>query len=353
MVAVSSVLLLIFLSGRFVGYLSEAAAGRISADSLLWLISFRFPGFLELILPLGLFIGILLAYGRMYLESEMTVLHACGASPHKLLVLTILSSIFVSFIVAAMSLYLTPKWMRHEERMLANQSKLTEFDLLSPGRFQGLKSGQRVTYTEAISDDKKVLKHVFISEKSPDGKKLIVLSAESGTLNIDDKTGSRFLLLHHGKRFDGIPGEANYKVVSFDTYGVKLHEQKADDRGRKIEYLKTQELLASSSPEARAMLQWRISVPLLVPIVTLLAVPLSRVNPRQGRFFHLLPAMLIYITYLGLLIVSRKALSKDQIPEWLGMWWVHILFLAIGLFLQFKQDIKLRLQARKGEKLSA
>jgi lipopolysaccharide export system permease protein len=82
-------------------------------------------------------------------------------------------------------------------------------------------------------------------------------------------------------------------------------------------------------------LHWRISLPLIVPIVTLLAVPLSRVNPRQGRFFHLLPAMLVYITYLGLLIVARNALAEQKVPQWIGMFWVHGLFLGLGLWLQF------------------
>jgi len=348
MTAVSSVLLLIFLSGRFIRYLAEAADGRISSHVLFTLIGYRFPGFLELILPLGLFIGILLAYGRMYLESEMTVLNACGVSPHKVLFLTLVCSLFVSVVVGIMGLYYSPWGMRQEEKLLAAQSKLTEFDLLSPGRFQALKSGLRVTYAQSISGDKKILHHVFISEKSTDGKKLVVLSASSGTMIINPKTGSRFLILHNGKRFDGIAGKANYKVVTFDTYGVRLQEQKADNRGRKIEYLRTQELWNSKEPDARAVLQWRISLPLLVPIMVLLAVPLSRVNPRQGRFFQLFPAMLIYITYLGLLIVSRKALAKEQIPEWVGLWWVHLLFLGVGLILQFGRDFKNRHWQRKG-----
>ena len=93
--------------------------------------------------------------------------------------------------------------------------------------------------------------------------------------------------------------------------------------------------MKSDNLEDRALLHWRFSLPLIVPIVTLLAVRLSRVNPRQGRFFHLLPAMLVYITYLGLLIVARDALADGKVPEWIGMLWVHALFLAFGLWLQF------------------
>ena len=99
MLAVSGILLLVFMSGRFIKYLAEAAAGELAGDVLFQIMAYRFPGFLELILPLGFFIGILLAYGRMYLESEMTVLFACGVSDKQLLVKTLLGSIPVMLVV--------------------------------------------------------------------------------------------------------------------------------------------------------------------------------------------------------------------------------------------------------------
>ncbi len=340
MVAVAGVLLLIFMSGRFIKYLADAAAGELAADVLFSIMAYRFPGFLELILPLALFLGILLAYGRMYLESEMTVLMACGLSPAQLIKLTMGSALVVMAIVAAMSLYVTPWGVQQVEKIFEDQSKITEFELLAPGRFQPLRSGARVTYTESLSDDKREMRNVFIAERSQTGGGLSVILAETGTQRVDEVTGERFIVLHQGARFQGQPGHLDYRLVEFDEYGVKIAEPTAEQRNTKDEAIPTQELLGSTTPKHQAILQWRISLPLLVPVVALLALPLSRVNPRQGRFFQLLPAMLIYIAYLGLLITARDLLQKERIPFWLGLWWVHGLFLGIALLLQFGGDLR-------------
>lgn len=334
MVAVSGILLLVFMSGRFLKYLGNAAEGEISADVLLTIMAYRFPGFLELIVPLGLFIGILLAYGRMYLESEMTILSACGLSDRQLLAKTLIGSLPVMLLVGAMSLYVSPWGMKQVERILAEQATATEFEMLAPGRFQELLSGGRVTYTEGLSDDRRRLEGVFIAEYGRNEEGLSIITAESGSQLIDEETGSRFLILEEGARFDGKPGALDYQITEFGAYGLKI-ESGNSGKVDLEDGVSTAQLWASDRPEDRAILHWRFSLPLIVPIVTLLAVRLSRVNPRQGRFFHLLPAMLVYITYLGLLIVARDALANGKVPEWLGMLWVHALFLALGLWLQF------------------
>lgn len=334
MVAVSGILLLVFMSGRFIKYLGSAAEGDIAAGVLFAIMGYRFPGFLELILPLGLFIGILLAYGRMYLESEMTVLYACGVSDRQLLAKTLIGALPVMLVVASMSLFVSPWGMNQVERIFNEQSKATEFEMLAPGRFQDFTSGSRVTYTEALSDDKRQLQGVFIAEYSRNGEGVTLITAEAGSQLIDEETGSRFLILEDGGRFQGTPGELDYNVTRFGAYGLKIQSGEAGDKSLE-EGISTLELWHSEDLEERALLHWRISLPLIVPIVTLLAVRLSRVNPRQGRFFHLLPAMLVYISYLGLLIVARDALAEGKVPEWLGMLWVHGLFLALGLWLQF------------------
>lgn len=349
MIAVSGILMLIFMSGRFIKYLAQAAAGGISADVLFTLMAYRMPGFLELILPLGLFIGILLAYGRMYLESEMTVLYACGMSQRRLVALTLGSSLIVAFIVGWMSIYLSPLGMQRVEQILIDQSKLTEFEMLAPGRFQSLRSGGRVTYTESLSDDKKQLNNVFISEQKSEEDAPVLMTARQGRQYIDDETGSRFLILHDGKRYEGTPGEADYRVIAFDTYGLKIETPDATRKKQKLEAVSTADLMASDDPKYRALMHWRFALPMLVPVVTLLAIALSRVNPRQGRFFHLLPAMLLYIAYLGVLIVARKQIEKGKIPEWLGMWWVHGLFLGLALTLMFRENLKLAWRARRAQ----
>jgi lipopolysaccharide export system permease protein len=350
--AVSAVLLVIIMSGRFIKYLAQAASGALDPGVLFMIMGFRLPGFLQLILPLGLFLGILLAYGRLYLESEMTVLAATGMSQQRLLVITLAPAALVSLLVAWLSFSLAPQGATQFSLLINKQDAMTEFDTLVPGRFQALRDGTRVTYTEQLSDDRINLGGVFISEKrmSSDQSKdrgITVLVAEKGHQETKND-GSRYLILENGYRYDGNPGEANYRAIKYDTYGALLPKPDISDEVTDRDAIATSELLnGESTPRNRAELQWRISLPILVFIVTLMAVPLARVNPRQGRFLKLLPAILLYMAYLTILIAARGALEKGKIPQVLGLWWVHFIFLAIGLGLLYWEPLRLKMASRR------
>jgi lipopolysaccharide export system permease protein len=357
--AVSAVLLVIIMSGRFIKYLAQAAQGVLDPGVLFLIMGYRIPGFLQLILPLGLFLGILLAYGRLYLDSEMTVLSATGMSNRRLLGYSMAPAAVVAALVAWLSLGLAPQGVAEVARILQQQDALTEFDTLVPGRFQAMKDGSRVTYTEGLSDDRAQLAGVFITEKRADqgradqGKSraggITLLVAEQGRQVIQED-GSRYLILENGYRYDGNPGRADYRAIKYDTYGVLLPKPEVSGEIGEREAIPTRELLGSDEPRHQAELQWRLSIPLLVFVVTLLAVPLARVNPRQGRFLKLLPAILLYMAYLALLIGARGQLDKGKIPLELGLWWVHALFLLIGLGLVGWQPLQLKLASRRAAK---
>ncbi|MES2869388.1 MAG: LPS export ABC transporter permease LptF [Pseudomonadota bacterium] len=351
--AVSAVLLVIIMSGRFIKYLAQAASGALDPGSLFLIMGFRLPGFLQLILPLGLFLGILLAYGRLYLESEMTVLSATGMSQQRLLGMTMVPAALVALLVAWLSLSLAPQGANQFQLLLNKQDALTEFDTLVPGRFQALSDGSRVTYTEELTNDRTSLNGVFISEKrrGQDDKDrgISVLVADKGRQEVRPD-GSRWLILDNGYRYDGNPGLADYRVIKYDTYGVLLPKPDVSDEVTDRDAIPTLDLIGNPAPRAVAELQWRISLPILVFIVTLIAVPLSRVNPRQGRFLKLLPAILLYMGYLTILISARGALEKGKLSPVLGLWWVHILFLAIGIGLLYWEPLRLKLASRRSVK---
>ena len=354
--AVSAVLLVIIMSGRFIKYLAQAAQGVLDPGVLFLIMGYRMPGFLQLILPLGLFLGILLAYGRLYLESEMTVLSATGMSNRRLLGYTMAPAAIVAVVVAWLSLGLAPQGVAEVARILNQQDAMTEFDTLVPGRFQALKDGSRVTYTEGLSEDRGKLDGVFITEQrlrdkgqSDKEKGITVLVAEQGRQVIQDD-GSRYLILENGYRYDGNPGQADYRVTRYQTHGVLLPAPSVSVEIGEREAIPSRELFGSAEPRHQAELQWRLSIPLLVFVVTLLAVPLAKVNPRQGRFLKLLPAILLYMAYLALLIGARGQLDKGRIPMQLGLWWVHVLFLLIGAGLFLWQPAKLALARRRAAK---
>jgi lipopolysaccharide export system permease protein len=312
--------------------------------------AWRIPGFLELILPLGLFLGILLAYGRLYLESEMTVLSATGMSQQRLLGYSMVPAVIVAVVAGFLSMNLGPYGINQVYRILNEQKTVTELETLEPGRFQTMRNGSRVTYSEELSADREELRGVFISERrlNAQGQErgMSVLVAESGRQEVH-ADGSRYLILQNGYRYDGNPGQANYRAIQYETYGVLLPKPQLTAEVTELEAQPTLELFGKDDPKQRTELQWRLSIPVLVFVVTLLAVPLSRVNPRQGRFLKLLPAILLYMAYLSLLIAARGALDKGKIPHQLGLWWVHGIFVAIGLLLLYWEPLRLRWAARR------
>ena len=348
---VATVLVLILVCGRFIKYLAEAASGRISSEVVFLVMAYRLPGFLELILPLSLFLGILLAYGRMYLENEMVVLEACGVSQSRLVYYTLFPAFCLSLVVGAFSLYISPMGAAQSVSILEEEKRKSGLEVLNPGRFHASRDGDTVTYTERVSSEDSRMENLFIvnyDERDPE--KVALIAAERGHYRIDDATGARYLVLSEGTRFQGAPGRADFSQAGYEKYEIKIEEQEPYDPNEDYENRTTLDLLKDDSAKARAELHWRLSVPLLVPIVAFLAVPLSKVNPRQGRYLKLLPSIIIYLAYLSLLLAGKNNISKGRLNEDIGLIWIHAVFFLFALVVHNWPNIRLwrrRLRAEK------
>jgi len=356
--AVSAVLLVIIMSGRFIKYMAQAAQGVLDPSVLFLIMGYRMPGFLQLILPLGLFLGILLAYGRLYLDSEMTVLSATGMSNRRLLGYSMAPAAIVAVIVAWLSLGLAPQGVAEVAKIFNQQDAMTEFDTLVPGRFQAMKDGSRVTYTEGLSDDRGQLAGVFISEKrmqrqvegeKPKQSGITVLVAEKGR-QVIQADGRRYLILENGYRYDGNPGQADYRATQYETHGVLLPKPSVSAEIGEREAIPSRELIGSDDPRLQAELQWQRGPDGRWRVDQASARLENADLSGQGRFLMLLPAILLYMAYLALLIGARGQLDKGKIPMELGLWWVHALFLLIGAALFLWQPMKLKLASRRAVK---
>lgn len=330
--AVSAVLLTIFLSSSFGRFLDDAAQGRLAIDALFSVIFYRMPSLLELIFPLGFFLGILLVYGRLYIDSEMVVLSACGMSQSQLLRMTFVPAALVAVLVALFSFWLSPLGSSLTERTLAEQRNRSEFESLQEGRFQAIAQGRVMTYVEKLSDNN-ALENVFVAQQEGPNKSVVVV-AESGKQEYRDEYGQRYLILQEGYRYEGRPGSSDFKITGFDEWGRYLPPASSiADLNFESEAKPTSELLREPTLENQAALQWRISMPIMVFVATLLAVPLSRTNPRQGRYFKMLPAILLYVFYLTFLLNANSKIMKGQLNPDVGLWIVHSIFLIIGLLI--------------------
>jgi len=344
--AVSLILLVVSFTSRFLQYLADAVAGQMTTDILLMLMLYRLPEFLLIIVPFAFFLAVLLAYGRMYAENEMVVLHACGFSRGKLLGMTMSYALLLTLLLAFLSLYVAPAGLQQTEALRQSQDELTEIDLIVAGQFQEFARGERVTYAESISETNagRQLNNAFVVVRDPNppaGESgLRMLVAKTARPVLDVASGRRFMLLEQGHFYDGTPGAADYAVTTFEQQGILLPDQMIIAPVLEEKAMPTMQLLISDLPGGRAELQWRISVILLIPVLTLIAVPLSRVDPRQGRFARLVPAALLYGLYFMLLQVSRDALEDGSLPAIVGLWWVHALFIAGAVWLLMRGRAK-------------
>jgi len=333
------ILLVVALTSRFIQYLGDAVAGKLASDVLLLLMLYRLPDFLLVILPLALFLGILLAYGRMYADNEMIVPMGSGFSQLRLLYMSLGAASVVLFVVVLLSLQFAPWGVRNTEQLKQNQEQLTEIDLIVAGQFQFFGDGNRVTYAERISNSSgegRELQNVFVAISGEvtgsSQNNLRIIIAESARPEIDEETGARFMRLESVLQYEGTPGTSKYTIGQFDVQSILLPEPSAIEQILEEESLSTGQLFMYSTPEHQAELQWRVSTLLLIPIITLIAVPMSKVDPRQGRYSKLVPAALLYAVYFVLLQFSKDMIADGELNPMIGMWWVHLLFIVIGIF---------------------
>jgi lipopolysaccharide export system permease protein len=350
--AVLLVLLLVFMSGRFVGYLADAAAGELAANVLFPIMYYRLPNFIELILPLSFFIGIILAYGRLFVESEMVVMIACGMSQLRLLVYTLIPALLIAVISGSLSLYVSPAGEVKVEEILTDLNARSGLNTMAPGRFQCTESSAGVFYTESLHSNRTRMKNVFAASGSSEDEtgeaKMTVVVASSGKLISDGKTSARYIELYDGYQYQGNPGELTFDVVKFDTFAALIKESETRvSRGQELDAVSTQNLIGSSNPEYQAALQWRLSIPWLVVISTMMAIGMSRTNHRKGRYTKMFPAILLYLGYFVSLTMTRASIADGETNVFPGMIPNHVVAFIVGLLLVFGPDWWLKLGGRR------
>lgn len=346
MIAVTSILVLIFMSHQFVHYLSDAAGGRLTPQAVLQMMCIQVPLLLGFMLPLGLFIGILLTYGRLYVDNEMTILTACGISKKQILFISTILAAIITSLVTVIMFWVEPAMAKYRNQIIAKAAISSPIEKVSPGRFQLV--GNWILYSEGISRDRQVMGNVFAAELprvDTAGVGYPPLDVITAKRAYQKKTPNKetFIVLAQGQRYEGTPGKNKYQIARFDEYGVRL-PNKSPELGKKEEYMSLRSLWHERHQNrmAAAELHWRIAMPVSVMILTLFAVPLSEVKPRKGRFAQIIPAIAIYIAYTDLLFLGRAWIEKSQIPASLGLWWIHgsVLLLAM-IVLYYRLPLKM------------
>ena len=437
-------LLVLLLGGRMIRYFGIAAEGRLDVGLLFAIIGYNLPYFLELVLPLSFFIGLMLVFGRLYVDQEMAVLNGSGISRGRLARLMIPFILLLFVFEAGLSLYGKPWGVRNSENIWQQQSLSSAFDLIRPQTF--ISSDDYHLYVGSMNDDRTELQDVILVQTADQGitgakpdltnlgadqqsqdsvntdtaqvdgqakkpelspkadktiteltkpvatssteaqetgnkseRDVIVLAKRAVQVAGSDTGDTTQLDLFQGRRYEVGADSLVYNQVSFERYRISINQPPKDiitddnvatqtlpvlwqaATGQaapvidlsvdptKASPVKTQKPDAQQVIAAQAELGYRLTLPWLIILAPMLAVPLAQVRPRQGRWLRLLPAIIIYASCALVIISLKNSVTKGSISV-LSYPLTIIGFMVLALYLNWASRLHHRVRFRIGQR---
>ncbi|WP_368562583.1 LPS export ABC transporter permease LptF [Pseudoxanthomonas sp. UTMC 1351] len=327
------ILLMVSVGGVMADLLGKVADGRVPARLLLSQLGLQFLGYMPYILPLALMLGLLLAFSRLYRDSEMAVLTGTGIGPARLLKPLLLLVLPVVLLVGACSLWVGPWAVRTAERMLDHANRSLVVSGLDAGKFTVLSSGA-VIYISGISGDGTQLSRVFMHRQQED--RIDVVTARSGEMFFEGDR-DRYLRLKDGFRVEGPADKGmDYRLIRYAVNEVGLPDRSETLDENSPEVLSTVALLGDPRPDANAQLHARIAPPLLALAFALLTLPLARSSPRQTRYGRVMLGFMAYLVGVSLMFNGTQMLAENKLPAMLGLWWLTLPLLLVAIWLYLR-----------------
>jgi len=340
--AVFMTLFAIAVTINLIRLLGRAAGGSIPTDAVVAFLGFFALGALPVLLSLTMFISVLLTMTRGWRDSEMVIWFGSGLSLTAWLKPVLLFALPQIAVIAALSLFISPWAAQMAAQYSQRLESRDDLSRITPGVFGETSNKERVFFVESVSGATNQVQNVFLSS-TQQGRGGVSMSRSGHTETAEN--GDRFIVLEQGRRYEGAPGDAQYRVTEFDRYAARIETRESNTPSLSQKALPTWTLITQPTNSNLAELLWRVGVPVAALVLVLLAIPMSFVNPRAGRSANLLFALFTYIVYSNLLSVSQARVSQGRLDFGLGLWLVHagMVILLVVLFAQRMQLIRLRL----------
>jgi lipopolysaccharide export system permease protein len=312
--------------------LARAAQLQYQSGFVLELIGLGAAQNFALLLPIGLLLGIVLAFGRLYHDSEMAAAQACGVGVGRVAAAVWLLALPITALIVLINFELAPRAAAAEAEMRDEALRASVTAPLAPGKFRSFGGGRIVIYAHTAEPNGD-LAGVFV--KRSDGLRLEITVASRAHYSLSSDGQSETITLYDGQRLEGIPGDTRYRIMRFDEQLIPIRTPESSQRSQRVDGISTSQLLESNDPKLRAEFQWRLGLPIMTLVLTAMAVPLGRLRPRQGRYAHVWIAVLVFALYANIALAGRTWIARGKTPQELGLWWVHGLFLlgAVAAFL--------------------
>ncbi|MBS4096922.1 MAG: LPS export ABC transporter permease LptF [Sulfuricella sp.] len=326
---VFTVLVMITVTTMLIRFLGQAASGSLANDAVLAFLLFSVVNYLPILLSLTLFIAVLLSLTRSYRDSEMVVWFSSGQSLTAWIRPVAYFALPVVALVALLSLVVTPWALAKSEEFRRQVNSRDDTSSIAPGVFKESGHAERVYFVESFAGEKNTVSNIFV--RAIQHQKLGIVTAQQG-YQTTVENGDRFLVLLNGRRYEGTPGQPDYKMVAFEKYAVRVDPYEARMNAPTVKSMDTAALLRDPNPQNMSEFLWRIGLPLSALILAILAIPLSFVNPRAGRSLNLILAILIYMIYNNSLSITQAWVAQGRMSAVVGIPLVHGVMLAVLAF---------------------
>lgn len=336
--AVFVALFAILLTTQLIRLLGQAAGGKLASEAVIALLGFNALNYLAIVLSLTVFISILMTLSRWYKDSEMVVWFASGLPLTAWISPVLKFTLPMVLAIALLSLGLSPWALSKSAEYRQRMDAQGDFAKISPGSFKESTSGERVFFVEEGKEGQAgVVKNVFVSTRQH-GRMGVMMSGRG--FSETAPSGDRYLVLENGRRYEAVPGTAQYRLMQFDSYAVRIENKEAREVARTPRNETVMALLRNFNQANQAEMVWRLGIPLAALNLALLAIPLAYIGPRSGRASNLMIALFAYMIYSNLISIVQSWVGQGRLGFDTGWWILHAAMLAV-LALMFVHRMRL------------
>lgn len=328
------ILLGIVIAQRAGHLIRLAAKGFLPNDAITTMLGFNMVKFLPMLLSLTLFLAVLMTLSRWYRDSEMVVWFSAGLSINNWVRPVLVFAIPIIVLISGLSLFIMPWATNKAEAYRTELKSRDDLASISPGVFKESKSADRVFFIESFDELGNVVKNIFV--QTIQHQKLGIVVAAQGS-RFTDKNGDNFLVLENGQRYHGQRGSAEFSTTRFEKYAIRVEAAEVKQEPPTTQSKSSKDLIRNSDNENSAELQWRLAIPISALVLTLLAIPLSSLDPRAGRSANFIMALIIYMIYNNLLSIMQAWVAQGKVHSNVGLWPVHFVFAGLAVYMFYRR----------------
>ena len=359
-ITITAVLTLIAISNQIASILGKAVHGEIAKSAVLYIVAFSSPYFIAILLPIGVFAAAYLVFTRLYSEQEMVILQMSGISKFGLIKIVMVPLLLITLFASFINLWFVPTILRYRDILMDKAQVVDAVTMLAAGHFQVIAGGRYVIYVQSADPKTNSFTHVFVAERPDlvDNNKVNTAKNDGTAIKNNDKTknrwniflgkhggeeklseygDSRFVVMHDGYQYQGLPGQNDFYRMKFSNYGFEVPQQQNFKSKLRARAKSSTQLLVSDNRSDQAELLARINLIVAPVVFVIVALAFSTLAPRQTRFAKLLPAIIFVLIYYNIMLASTDWLARGYIPMYLGAWWLHLSALGLSGYLLLRK----------------